>query len=149
MLAAATATGSFASAAGTRADYVERVEPICKAANTANAGVLQGVKDEVARGHLKQAAPAVLRAARGLERVIGRLAPVPRPPADSRRLTRWLGYAKNGDRLLWKMGRSLRAERKGSVQAMANELVREAKRANAVVVGFDFDYCRLNPARFV
>jgi len=132
-----------------RAGYVERVEPICREATRANAKVLRGVEGEVRRGELTRAAPAILHAAAELEAVIGRLAPIPRPAADRSRLAEWLADARAGDRLLWKMGSSLRAGQKARVESMANELLREARRANATVVGFDFDYCRLDPARFV
>jgi hypothetical protein len=73
---------------------------------------------------------------------------VPRPPGDADRLEEWLGHGKAGSALMRKMARVLKKGRR-SVEGMADELLREAKRGNAVVVGFDFDDCRLNPARFV
>jgi hypothetical protein len=74
---------------------------------------------------------------------------VPRPPTDVQRLAHWLGYSKGAAALLRKMADSLDRGRREEAQGMANELLKDAKRANAVVVGFDFDYCRLKPARFV
>lgn len=141
-------SASFATTP-TRSQYVEQVEPICKTGTLANRNVLKGVESMVRQGKLKLAAHRFLTAANALQQVIKRLTVVPRPPADVDRLSQWLGHAKAADSLLSRIGRSLKEGNRSKAQDMANELLTEAKRANAVVVGFDFDYCRLNPARFV
>lgn len=146
---ALVAFASVASASPTRSEYVDEVEPICEQGTRANQGVLQGVEGMIRRGKLDQAATRFKRAAGGLEAVAKRLARVPRPPADVSRLGKWLGHAKAGVALMRKMGRTLEKGGRSMVQGMGDQLLREAKRGNAVVVGFDFDDCRLNPARFV
>jgi hypothetical protein len=138
-----------ASTAGTnRAEYVDRVETICRQATEANRGILEGVEAKIRRGELAAAASRFRRAAAALERVIDRLAAVPRPPADVERLARWLSHARAGAGLLERIGRLLEEGRRPKAERLATRLLREAKRANAEVVGFNFDYCRLNPARF-
>jgi hypothetical protein len=141
--AAATPGGS------TRDEYVRRVEPICESATRANGGVLAGVEGMVRHGELRRAAPRLQHAATALGATIDRLAPVPRPRADAPRLQRWLGLARGGEALLERMADKLRRDDPTGVQGLADDLLRQAKRANATVVGFDFDYCRVNPARFV
>jgi hypothetical protein len=137
------------SAVPTRSQYVEQAEPICKAGTLANQTILRGVQNMVRHGKLKRAASRFLRAANALERVVKQLANVPRPPNDADRLVRWLGHARAGGALLGRIGHALGEGRQAEAEDMADQLLREARRANAVVVGFDFNYCRLNPARFV
>jgi hypothetical protein len=142
------AAAPLASTGPTRSEYVNEVEPICKSETLAHKDVLRGVEGMVKRGQLKQAAPHVARAAAALRAATRKVAAVPRPPADAERLARWLGFAKTGSKLLNQLAGTLRRGERSEVQHLAKELLREAKRANAVVVGFDFDYCRVDPARF-
>ncbi len=132
-----------------RSEYVERVEPICKAETQAHGSVLQGVEAMVRHDELKRAAPRVLRAADALEAVTKRIAAVPRPPADAARITRWLAFAATGNELLRQLGAELGRGDRDQVQRLGNRILRETKRANATVVGFEFEYCRVSPARFV
>lgn len=133
----------------TRDLYIEKVEPICKEATLANQNTLKGVEKMVREGELNKAAPRFVRAAGVLEGTVERLAAVPRPPADVKRLAAWLSHGKGGAGLLGRIGERLQEGRRSSAETMAGRLLKETKQANAVVVGFDFDYCRLNPARFV
>jgi hypothetical protein len=138
-----------ASAAETsRGEYVDVVEPICKRATLANRGILRGVETMIRKGKLQRAADRFIRAATALESVIGKLAPVPRPASDAERLSEWLRHARKGAALLRRIGNLLKEDRRAQAERLAPRLLREARRANATVVGFDFNYCRLNPARF-
>ncbi len=140
---------AFAAGDLTRGEYVERVEPICKTESLAHRNELKGVEGMVRRGELRQAAPHVLRAAAALRGAIAKISPVPRPPADAARLGRWLGFARSGRDLLRQLGVALGKGDRGSTQRLARQLLKNTKRGNATVVTFDFDYCRVNPARFV
>lgn len=140
---------AFAAPEMTRGEYVERVEPICKSESLSHRDELKGVEAMVRQGKLKQAAPRVLAAAAALHGAIARIAPVPRPPADAARLGRWMGFAKSGQDLLHRLGIALREDDRGGAQRLARQLLKNTKRGNATVVTFDFDYCRVNPARFV
>lgn len=138
-----------AAAAPTRPQFVERAERICRASTEANGTVLAGAEAMIRAGKLKQVAPRFGRAARVLERTAARLGQVPRPAADAARISRWLGYAKDGVARLRAIRQALGRERRDRVEALANQLLRGARQANGAVAGFDFDYCRMNPARFV
>ncbi len=133
----------------TRGQYVEQVEPICKAGTLHNRAVLSGVEGMIRHGKSKRAAPRFARAAEALEDVVEKVASVPRPFDDRARLARWLHYAKTGEAVLREIGRDLRAEKRLQAENLVRRLLREAKRASATVAGFAFDYCRLQPARFV
>lgn len=133
----------------TRDGYVERVEEICKRASLANRSIFQGVERMVRNGQLRRAAPRLARGARALDRAIGRIRAVPPPAADRARLARWVRQGRAGSTLLARIGRILRQERRGPLEDMADELLFRVKRANATVVGFELDYCRLKPDRFL
>ncbi len=136
-------------AASNRDQYVEAVEPICERATLANEGTLDGVEAMFRRGETQRPARRLQRAAAALATAAKQLATVPRPPADVARLAEWLAYAQSGGALLRDMAGAVSRERRSALQAMAERLLREVKRANATVVGFEFDYCRISPARFV
>jgi len=131
----------------TRAEYVERVEPICEQETLAHGHLLQGVQGMVQRGESERAAPRLTRAAAALHAAVRRLAAVPQPPADAARLGRWLGYASRGEGLLRQMSAALRSGDRNQAQALAQQLLHDSRLANATVVGFRFDYCRVSPAR--
>ncbi len=133
----------------TRDEYVARVEPICRSETAAHQNVLRGVEEMVKSGKFRQAAPRVKRAATALQQAVRRIATVPPPPADAARLSHWIGFAKGGVSLLRKMASDLQRGDRRDAQGLANQLLREARRANATTVGFNFDYCRISPARFV
>lgn len=139
----------FAASGPTRSEYVEQVEPICKSATLAHRTVLKGVDGMVKRGKLKKAAPRFQRAAAALRATTRSLAAVPRPTADAARLGRWLNIAKAGGGLLTRISATLQRDDRTASERLAKQLLKKAKRANAEVVGFNFNYCRMNPARFV
>jgi hypothetical protein len=132
----------------TRGSYVEEVESICKTVTLANRSIFRGIEQMIRNGKLRRAAPRFPRAANALDRAIRRVETVPPPPRDRQRLARWLQQGRGGSALLRKVGRTLKKNRRGPLQEMAEQLLLRVKRANATVVGFDFDYCRLNPSRF-
>ena len=152
LLAVSLALGASASpvySAGPERDrYVKTVEPICRAATVDHGHILRGVEELVRRGKLTKAAVRFKRAANVLAGVVGKLAKVPRPPADAERLAKWLRYGTVDEGLLRKISRTLEEGSRAMVPHLASELLRETKRANAVVVGFGFNYCRLKPDRF-
>jgi hypothetical protein len=133
----------------TRDEFVDRAEAICKTETENHEGVLDGVEAMTKAGRLAAAAGRVQGAAAALREAVSELAATPRPPADAARISRWLTLAKRSNGLLGEMAAALREGKRDRAQRLARQLLAETKRANAVVVGFQFYYCRLNPARFV
>jgi len=141
--------GAVAGAAEvTRTAYKEAAEPICRSNTQANERILAGVRTEVKRGELRRAAGRFERAATALHRTLGELRQVPRPPADRARLSRWLGFVAAEVELLEKTAAYLDAGEKGSAGGMVVRLESVASRANNAVFAFEFEDCRLDPARF-
>jgi hypothetical protein len=159
-LAVATVAAVFAASAAllavpaafgaelTRDEYVARVEPICKRNTEANRRIFAGAKGEVKAGELKKASKRFFRAAGALEKAIGQLDSVPKPPPDAAKLSKWIGYLEREGSLIGEIGGALAKGSKGKAQGLSVRLRRNSNLANNTVLGFDFDYCRIDPSRF-
>jgi hypothetical protein len=132
----------------TRTEYREAAEPICKVNTEANERILGGVRQEVRVGKLGPAASQFVKAARALKATIGELKTVPPPPADRSRITRWLGKVSTEASLFEAIAAKLRAGNKGQAEQLVVKLTNNASQANNLVIPFEFEYCRLEPARF-
>lgn len=141
----ATATGQEL----TRAEYVERLEPICKANANANARILKGVKGQVQKGQLVPAGKRFVRASRALGRSVNQMARVPRPSADAPRLKTWFTLLNRQRDFLRKIGQALQAKNKFRAQKLAVQLNRNNNRANNSVISFGFKHCRIDSSKFI
>ena len=139
---------SVGAAEISRDEYVKQVEPICKTNVLANKRIFKGAKGEVKRGELKKASTHFFRAATAFARTIVQMEAVPRPDADGARLTMWFGLLRNEKAIIEKVGRALANEDKHKAGSYSVDLNRNSNRANNTVLGFGFDYCRIDPARF-
>lgn len=133
----------------TREQYVERLEPICKRNTNANTRILKGVKQQVQKGKLAPAGRRFVRASAALGRSIRQMAKVPRPVADAPRLGKWFGYLKRERIFLLKVGKALKAGKRGLAQNLAVKLNKNNDRANDTVILFGFKQCRIESSRFV
>jgi hypothetical protein len=132
----------------TRTSYREAAEPICQANTQANERILAGVRTEVKQGKLAPAAASFSRAAAALRKAIGELKALPPPPADTARLSKWIGDVEVEAGLFGQIGTLLKAGKKAPAERMVAKLESNASKANNVVIHFEFHYCRLEPARF-
>jgi hypothetical protein len=145
----AIASSALASAAEvTRSSFKEAVEPICRTDTQANERIFAGVKQEVRRGKLKPAATKFTKAAKALKSAIAQIQKVPAPAADAVRLSKWLGKVSNEAGYFEAVATKLKAGDKAGAEHLVNKLSTEANAANNVVLAFEFQYCRLEPARF-
>jgi hypothetical protein len=141
--------GVAAAAEVSRDEYVERVEPICQVNTEANERILAGVRAEVNRGHLKAASQRFAKAAQALKQARAELVAVPQPSADKATLAKWLGGVKSEVQLLETVSRKLASGEKIAAQKLVVKLNYNAAHTNAAVVGFEFRYCRFEPAKFI
>ena len=132
-----------------RDEYVERVEPICKANSEANSRILKGVKGQVQQDKLVPAGKRFVRAAGALGKTVTQIANVPQPSADAAKLTKWIGYLKKEKTFLQQIGSALKAENKFRAQKLAVELNKNNNKANNTVISFGFDECRIDSSRFI
>jgi len=132
-----------------REEYVERVEPICKANTDANSRILKGVKEQVKGGALVPAGKRFVRASSALGTAVGKIAAVPQPAEDATKLTKWIGYLKHEKTFLQKIGAALKAKDKFHAQKLAVELNKNNNKANNTVISFGFKECRIDSSRFI
>ena len=140
---------SLAFAEETRDTYKAQVEPICQRNAEADSRILKGVKANVKAGKLKLAATQFSKAATALKKALNQLQAVPKPPADSAKLTKWLGYIKTEVELFEKVSKKLKAEDKSGAQRMALQLTSTVNRANNTVLAYEFKYCRVQTSQFL
>ncbi|MGN6274708.1 MAG: hypothetical protein ACTHNP_02110 [Solirubrobacterales bacterium] len=133
----------------TRAEYVERSEPICKANTIANRGILKGVRQDVREGKLRVAGGKFKRAARALERTIDRLERLPKPSADETRLERWFTHLNGEAKLLEKVARRLSKGSHVDLDRYVLELRHNANVTNNIVLTFGFEFCLIQTARYI
>jgi len=130
-------------------EYKEKVEPICQANTEANEKILNGVRKEVREGKTKKASGQLFTAAKALSKARIQLLKVPKPSEDAARLTKWLNGVKTEIGLLEATGRKLAKGEKNAAVRMVVQLESNARKTNDLVIGYQFRYCRFNPAKFL
>jgi hypothetical protein len=135
-------------AESTRAEYVTRAEPICKANVLANKRIFKGAKAEVKAGELKRASTHFTRAATAFGSTIRQLAAIPPPPEDAARIGRWLALLRDERSLISRIGKALASGSKHRAESLSVDLNGNSTKANNAVLSFGFDYCRIEPSRF-
>jgi len=137
------------AAEATPESFKEAAEPICKTNREANEKVLDGARQNVQAGKLKKASGQLLGAARALKRARTQLLGVPKPTADSARLTKWLKGIKSEVELLESTGLKLADGDKNGAMRMIIRLKSNANQTNNLVLDYEFRYCRINPSEFL
>jgi hypothetical protein len=145
----ATAVPLAFAAEQTKEGYVAEVEPICEANTKANEKILKNVKSDVKAGKLGPAGASMMKAAAALKTTYAELSAVPKPSADSAKLTKWLGYVKTEAGLFEKAGKLLKAGQKAPAQQMVSKLTTNANLANFEVISYGFHYCKFEPSKFL
>ncbi len=147
----AAAPAAHAEEGPSRAEYVERVEPICKANTEANKRILKNARQRARSKQQRQVSRAggqFIHASKTFESAVDKLAQVPRPPADEPRLLKWFGQLRIVGTNLRKLGKALKL---GNKILAAHEQIRVERAANAsnnVGFVFEFHYCHLTQSRF-
>jgi hypothetical protein len=131
-----------------RQEYVETAEPVCKTNVLANKRIFKGAKEEVKGGELKKASTHFFRAGKAFGKTIDQLDAIPRPPEDAAKLAKWLALLRTEKGIIEKIGRALAAEDKHKAESYSVDLNRNSNKANNAVLGFGFNYCRIEPSRF-
>jgi hypothetical protein len=150
VLALVLAQGAVLASAAevSREEWVARVEPICKTNVLANKRIFKGAKEEVKKSELKKASTHFSRAATAFAKTTKQIEAVPQPTADEAKIAGWLGYLDKETDFVSEIGKALAAEKRHKAEAISVDLNRNSTRANNAALGFDFDYCRIDPARF-
>jgi hypothetical protein len=150
VLAAMAVGAAVASAEGepTRAEYVARLERICKPGSDATEGAVHGVRADVRAERLAVAAGKFARAERIFKNTVRSISVVPRPAGDRATLSRWFAALGREEVYLGQMIKVLRADDVAGFERTSARFIHEGNRANNAVVSFGFNYCSFRPTRF-
>jgi hypothetical protein len=145
------AAAASAEEGPTRAQYVEQVDPICKANTEANKRILKNVKTKArskSPNTVREAGVQFIQASSAFGAAEKKIATVPRPPADETRLLKWFKYLGIVKTNLRKLGKALKANEKILAAHEQVRVERSANAANNVSFVFEFRYCHLSASNF-
>jgi hypothetical protein len=131
-----------------RAEYVARLETVCKPGVEATQRAVRGVRSDIKAERLSVAARKLSSAARIFDGTVREITPIPRPPLDKTQLTKWFDYLRLQRSYLAKAAAALRTEQIVQYQHNSVRFVHTGNLANDVVIAFGFDYCRFKFSRF-
>lgn len=138
----AVPTAATAGGEPTRADYVRQADAICKPANERSQALFDRGDRLIERGRESAGANLFIRAYRDLIDVArDELRRLPPPPADARRVDRWLDLEIAAAATLVKGWRQFK---KGDIERAIELGVRGERlhdRAHRAIKGFDFRSC--------
>jgi hypothetical protein len=137
-----------ADAGPSRAEYVTRLEAICKPRALATEGVTKGSREDINAGRLAIAARKFARATRIYAATLRVIAAEPRPKADAAQLSKWFSYLKRQEAYLREITTELRADHAIKAQRLTARFIHNGNLANNVVLEFEFDYCSFKFSRF-
>ncbi len=144
----AAAANAEEAPAPSRADYVAKLEGICKPRALATKRAVQGMRADLRAERLAIAAAKFSQASRFFAATVREISPLPRPAADRPTLARWFGYLAQEESNLQRVVAVLRADRPVAFQHASARFVTSGERADNVVLAFGFNYCYFKLSRF-
>lgn len=126
----------------TRDSYKAQVEPICQANRQADERIMAGARDHISEGKLELAGKQFIRVSASFGDLITQLTPVPAPPADSRRVERWLESMRLLKQRLRNVGKYYKAGEKIKATHESILAERSGLSANNTSIVFHFHFCR-------
>jgi hypothetical protein len=151
MLSAATllaAAPAPAAEAPTRAEYVERLEAICKPDAEATQRAMKGARTDVRRERFKPAAAKFAAATAIFSGTVKQIKGVSRPSADKKKLAKWFEYLDRQESYLRQINKALKARQGTRASRLIARFIHSGNLANNVVLAFGFDYCSFKFSRY-
>jgi hypothetical protein len=142
------AAAAGAAEAPTRAEYVSRLEGVCKPDAEATRVAMKGVRVDVDAERLAVAAGKFAKATTIFGSTVKRISAVPRPAADAAKLSRWFGYLKAQESYLKQITVQLEGGREIKAQRLTARFIHNGNLANNVVLAFGFNYCNFKFSRY-
>jgi hypothetical protein len=131
-----------------RAEYVVRLEAICKPRSEATSRAVRGTRGDIQGEKFKLAASKFAKAERIFAGTVGAISKVPRPAADRKTLSRWFAALGKETGYLRGSAVALRAENPARFQNVNGQFFRYGAKTNNIVVSFGFNYCAFKPSRY-
>jgi hypothetical protein len=148
LASAAAALAAEEAPAPDRAEYVARLEGVCKPRALATERAVRGMRADLRAERLSTAAAKFSRASRLFAATVREISPLPRPPADRATLARWFGFLAQEQSNLRRIVTVLRADQPVAFQHASARFVKSGESADNVVLAFGFDYCYFKLSRF-
>jgi hypothetical protein len=142
------AVTAAAAAAPTRDEYVTRLEGICKPDAEATQRAMKGARADIRAERLVLAAGKFGQATSIFGSTVKKIVPVPRPPADAAKLSKWFGYLKAQESYLGQITAQLRADHAIQAQRLTARFIHNGNLANNTVLAFGFDSCSFKFSRY-
>jgi hypothetical protein len=126
----------------TRESYKAEIEPICEANRSANERIMAGARERINRDEFEPVGKQFIRVSTSFGGLIKRLAPIPPPAADKRRVERWFEQMRLLKTRLRNVGKYYREgkEIKAAHESILAE--RSGISANNISIVFKVRYCR-------
>lgn len=152
MMAVAVATlaaPAMAEAPLTRAEYVPRLEKICKPRAEATQRAMEGARQDVREPNgIARAARKFARAAAIFAESVKLISKVPRPPADVERLKVWFKYLKRQEEYLRQIASELKRGETIKAQRLTARFIHNGNLANRATLEFGFNWCSFKFSRY-
>jgi hypothetical protein len=137
-----------AAEAPTRAEYVPRLEAICKPGAEATQRAMKGARTDIQQERFSVAATKFAKAQKIFGQTIKEIAAVPRPGADTARLSQWFVYLKRQESYLGQITTNFEAGRGIAAQRLISRFIHNGNLANHAVLSFGFNYCSFKFSRY-
>lgn len=142
------AASAPAAEAPTRDEYVERLETICKPDAEATQRAMKGARADVRAERLAVAAGKFAKATSIFGGTVKQISAVPRPSADSAKLSKWFTYLNRQQSYLQQITGQLRQGNGIKAQRLTARFIHTGNLANNVVLAFGFDWCSFKFSRY-
>lgn len=126
----------------TRESYKATVEPICLDNREANERIMAGARERVNKGKFELAGEQFIRVSSSFGGLVKRIAAVPPPSTDDRRIDRWLSSMRLLKTRLRSVGKYYKEGK--DIKAAHESILAERSgiTANNISIDFHFRYCR-------
>jgi hypothetical protein len=131
-----------------RTEYVQQLEAICKPDALATQATMRGARGDLRAERLPAATAKFAKATRIFGGTVGKIAAVPRPPADEPKLAKWFTLLERQESYLQQITAQLRADKAIKAQRLTARFIHSGNLANNVVLAFGFDYCSFKFSRY-
>ena len=145
LLAAGTAA---AAEAPTRDEYVKQLEEVCKPDALATQRAMKGARADMQAERIAVAAKKFAKATSIFGSTLKQISLVPRPTADTTRLSNWFERLKKQESYLQEITGQLRRDHPRKAQKLLPYFIHNGNLANRVVLAFGFDYCSFKFSRY-
>ena len=134
ILLALSTTAAFG--AGSKEDFIQKVDPVCKRAQKQANGILNNAGDSSQA--MGKAWSSVARKGRDAIADISKIGP---PPSNLVLFDRWIQKLQLENAMIVRLGRALKASREKKAEIFEQKATNADKRADKVVRSIGFKYC--------